>query len=84
MFLTTIAQKSVTGDTVYWLDGDYEKISESKYVKLYNSCVSRKKLVIIPGAGHGLCYLVDPDKYLDALIEFFGLSDSGARAKQHI
>ena len=39
MFLTTIAQKSVTGDTVYWLDGDYEKISESKYVKLYNSCV---------------------------------------------
>lgn len=39
MFLTTIAQKSVTDDTVYWLDGDYEKISESKYVKLYNSCV---------------------------------------------
>lgn len=53
-------------------------------VKNYKFCPSRKKLLTIPGAGHGLSYLVDPDKYLDALIEFFGLSDSGARANNHV
>ncbi len=37
----------------------------------YEACPSRKQLVTIPGAGHGLCYLVDPDGYLQALREFF-------------
>ena len=39
--------------------------------KNFDACTSRKKLVIIPGAGHGLCYLVDPDGYLKAAGEFF-------------
>lgn len=38
----------------------------------YEACTSRKKLVTIPGAGHGLSYPVDPDGYLNALREFFG------------
>ncbi len=38
----------------------------------YEACTSRKKLVIIPRAGHGLSYPVAPDLYLDALREFFG------------
>lgn len=37
----------------------------------YNACTSRKQLVTIPNAGHGLCYLVDPEKYLSTLSRFF-------------
>jgi len=37
----------------------------------FDACASRKMLVITPGAGHGLCYPVDPEGYLAALREFF-------------
>ncbi len=37
----------------------------------FDSCPSRKRLVTIPGAGHGLSYLVDPEGYLRAMREFF-------------
>ena len=39
--------------------------------KNYEACPSRKQLVIIPGAGHGLAYPVDPEGYLTAAGEFF-------------
>lgn len=38
----------------------------------FEACQSRKKLVTIPGAGHGLSYPVDPKQYLDTLRTFFG------------
>ena len=38
----------------------------------FEVCASRKKLVTIPGAGHGLCYPADPETYLRELGEFFG------------
>ena len=38
----------------------------------FDICVSRKKLVTIPGAGHGLSFPKDPDTYLTELGEFFG------------
>ena len=38
----------------------------------YNACVSeRKRLVIIDGAGHGLCYVIDEEKYVKELKDFF-------------
>lgn len=42
----------------------------------YEACASRKRIVTIPGAGHGLSYPVDPESYLTALREFFGLDAS--------
>jgi pimeloyl-ACP methyl ester carboxylesterase len=39
--------------------------------KCYESCTSKKRLVTIPGAGHGLSYPTDPKRYLTALQEFF-------------
>ena len=39
---------------------------------LYDACKSRKKLVLVPKAGHGLAFPVDEKAYLDALYEFFG------------
>ena len=38
----------------------------------FDACASRKKLLTIPGAGHGLAYPVAPDAYVEALREFFG------------
>lgn len=40
--------------------------------ELYEACTSRKKLVTVPEAGHGLSYPVQPQAYLSALREFFG------------
>ena len=41
-------------------------------VENYNACsFPNKKLVTIRGAGHGLCYPVDPEKYLSEMREFF-------------
>ena len=36
----------------------------------FDACPSRKKLVYIPDAGHGLSYMIDPPGYLNALREF--------------
>ena len=37
----------------------------------YEACASRKKLVIIPQAEHGLSYPTSPETYLEAMKEFF-------------
>lgn len=38
----------------------------------FDACTSRKKLVTVPDAGHGLSYLVEPERYLQELGDFFG------------
>ena len=38
----------------------------------FEACTGRKKLITIPGAGHGLSYAVQPQYYLEELREFFG------------
>lgn len=37
----------------------------------YEACTAPKRLVTVPGAGHGLSYPVDPEGYSSALKEFF-------------
>jgi fermentation-respiration switch protein FrsA (DUF1100 family) len=37
----------------------------------YEACASPKALVVVPGADHGLSYLVDPQGYLQALADFW-------------
>ncbi len=37
----------------------------------YNACKSKKMLITVPGAGHGLSYPVDPERYLQSLKDFF-------------
>lgn len=39
--------------------------------KNYEACPSPKRLVTVPGAGHGLAYLIDNDGYFKNLCEFF-------------
>lgn len=38
----------------------------------FEACASRKRLVTIPEAGHGLAYPVDPERYIWELKDFFG------------
>ncbi len=38
---------------------------------LYKACPAPKVLALIPGAGHGLCYLVQPEEYIDAIKTHF-------------
>ena len=40
------------------------------------ACPARKKLVIIPGAGHGLSFPADQERYVAELREFFGAEAS--------
>ena len=47
--------------------------------EMYNACTAPKELVTVPDAGHGLAYLVDKQKYLDSVIEFF--SENGVDTK---
>lgn len=42
----------------------------SMSVKMYNECSSKKRIVPIEEAGHGLAYPVDSEKYISALVEF--------------
>ena len=49
---------------------DYVPCSMSR--ENYDACPTRKELVIIPGAGHGLSYPIAPEYYRSTLKEFFG------------
>ena len=40
--------------------------------ELYRACPTAKKLVVVPGADHGLNCLVNPELYYTSLREFFG------------
>ena len=40
--------------------------------KMYEACASRKQLVKVPGAGHGLAFPVDQEGYLKEARAFFG------------
>ena len=50
--------------------------------KNFDACTARKKLVTIPGAGHGLAFPVDEEGYLASLREFFGPGASAQKADE--
>lgn len=66
------AVKNATVPVIFFHgDGDDYVPCEMSRIN-YEACTAKKKLVIIPRAGHGLSYPVAPDIYLNALREFFG------------
>ena len=54
---------------IHGVDDDFVPCQMSE--KMYEACASRKMLVKVPGAGHGLACLVDPEGYDTALRTFF-------------
>ena len=66
------AVKQATLPTIFF-HGDADDFVPCEMSKEnFEACASRKELVIIPGAGHGLSYPVDKVGYLNALGDFFG------------
>ena len=51
-------------------DDDFVPCQMSRII--FDACAARKRLVTVPGAGHGLSYAIAPEMYLTALREFFG------------
>lgn len=37
----------------------------------YKACVAPKRLFVVPGAGHGMSYVLDPKGYQDAMLRFW-------------
>lgn len=60
-------------------DDDFVPCDMSR--KNYEACASRKALVTVPGAGHGLSYPVAPERYLQTLRDFFGPEASWQETK---
>ena len=58
---------------VIFFHGDNDAYVPCEMSRLnFDACASRKMLVTVAGAGHGLAYPADPEKYLQALRDFFG------------
>ena len=47
----------------------------------YEACASKKMLVTVPGAGHGLSYPIEPQTYIGALKDFFGPKASFSKSE---
>ena len=57
---------------VFFLHGEDDDFVPCDMTRaLYEACPTRKQLLTVPGAGHGLGYLVDTEGYLRAVSEFF-------------
>lgn len=58
---------------VIFFHGDADDfVPHEMSVTNHDACTAPKRLVITPGAGHGLCYPADPDGYVAAVREFYG------------
>lgn len=57
---------------VFFIHGDADDfVPHCMSRENYEVCSSEKELVITPGAVHGLCYVVDPEAYLEQIGKFF-------------
>ena len=66
------AVKSATVPIIFFHGQSDDFVPYEMSKENFDACASRKHLVITPGAGHGLCYPIDPKGYLQALQAFFG------------
>ena len=66
------AVKTITVPVIFFHGEDDDFVPCEMSKENFQACTSRKALVTTPGAGHGLCYPVDPKGYLQALGDFFG------------
>jgi len=70
----TSAKKAVTNAKVpiLLLHGDDDRFVPCDMSRgVAQSCASPVQLEIFPGAGHGLCYMTDPERYEAAALAFF-------------
>ena len=69
-YSTIEAMKTNTIPTLF-LHGEADEFVPTVFsVRAYEACCAPKKILTVPGAGHGVSYLVDPDACDKALDEF--------------
>ncbi|MBQ8551982.1 MAG: alpha/beta hydrolase [Clostridia bacterium] len=57
---------------ILFIHGDHDDfVPHEMSIENYNACISKKQIVTVKDAGHGTCYMQDPELYLDSLREFF-------------
>lgn len=66
------AMKKCTLPVIFFHGEDDDFVPCDMSRRNFEACAARKRLVTIPGAGHGLSYAIAPEMYLTALREFFG------------
>ena len=49
----------------------------------YEACTAPKKLLLIPGAGHGMSYFRDGDAYRSAILEFWQQWDAASWRREN-
>lgn len=73
---------------VFFAHGEMDDFVPCEMTRInYEACTAPKKLLTVPGAGHGLSYLIDGEGYLTALAQFspkYGLSIPEPYQKEQI
>ena len=64
-----VAKSKIPIIFIHGENDDYVPCEMSK--KMFDACKSRKELVTVKGAGHGLSYLVDNELYFEKVTKFF-------------
>ena len=75
------ALKNATVPVIFFHGEDDDFVPCSMSKRCYDACSTRKMLVTVPGAGHGLSYPVAPKRYLQALRDFFGPEASASKTR---
>lgn len=65
------AMKNCTVPVIFFHGEDDDFVPCQMSRANFEACTARKRLVTIPGAGHGLSYAVQPQRYLQELRDFF-------------
>ena len=68
----TEAMKTCTVPVFFTHGEDDNFVPHEMSVKNFDACTAPKKLLSVPKAGHGLCYIIDPEGYCQALREIEG------------
>ena len=70
---TAIGQVIKTKLPVFFIHGDADAFVPYQMVhQLYDACPTEKELLVVPGAGHGLSFRSNPERYLQAVTGFIG------------
>ncbi len=69
--LTPIEAVAKSKTPIIFIHGDNDDfVPHSMSVECFNACKSKKKMVTIEGAGHGLAFPVNQEKYVESLRQF--------------
>ena len=69
LHLALLEAKSLNKEEIEGKIREYMKFKKMTYEN-YKACASDKELLVVPGAGHGMSYFTDPEKYKKAVTDF--------------